>query len=1100
MAHSQQPYLPYLNTGASDVRVPAIMPSQHFFASPASYGHLPFGPRTLPQQIAQVPPMNQYAQRAGPDLSALRVPSFSSLESPLSPADFVGPQTPFFPAMTTSRGYMPPSVLHAHAEVPHLSGSHIVAHAAVPQYQATHQLRLNQYIRPNPPPASPTLSRTSSSSRPPVGLSPTARREEPRKRKLVVRMPAARTGIATVRNPLPMHARQEIERRMDGDEASFVALEDDELVSRSQHFDEIPSSSLPDSLDVYLPGRLAWQDVWDALEESVKNRSGPAVDLRRPDFLQSKRHRSHESSQAEHPRAVQSWTHHRSASLFSTPSLLPPRLRSAVESSGRSGLGHRATASMFPGSSPFMFDRGLDMPTAESMPPPQSVLQASAGLRTAPPRSASGVSSRTDATGIASLSANGSAADSEDAGDNDPDPADLRSHRSNTATTPSARSDDSQYGDVELSDGDDDELPAGPAGQRNLTNPRPREFSPSPDKVATASPAADQNGLPPQYIALPDSPIAQGGTTAAVRVLANAVDPAGAAIYPSPGFGQPGSLTVSTSKSIAIAEGVPSPKRQLSALASDFVPESWQTPSSSLVTAAEPSFPTAVHVDLKVSQSGTGSTARRPLPPLPTVAPLDVAKRSEMLSDSTGLGMSAGSSLYPALELIHPQPRRPLPTPPMSVSTPSPTETSFARHHDHPSVPATTDREDSIHPSSLSMDDPLPEQYKPPRSVLRHRLALTAVIPPSNDMTPNVASTRNADPLHARAAETSPARMGDPRARQYGELSLAAPKAGSLPRVDDPASANESVATEPDDLPLRILETLITEQFTLLRADLVARPASDSSALEARISALEGRFQACSAEAEERILAAIFHSVPPLLSVSTQVEALPQKISAAMQAFLLEKVNLESLKSAIEAMPAIQDELCSLREAVTRRIPGTPSHEEEDLGTSESTLVKSVTSASSSFVQHPQAPRLSPDSEPALPATQSCAKQSPDGTRRELALLEARLAAQERRTAQLYDEREVLREALEAALHRGDTLQKSLRSLATTEMYQHLGQHQRHDAEESDGLRNADSQAGLALQDMLTIHSDITPSHTAESTAYSCSTDGWFSLAEPEFA
>lgn len=84
--------------------------------------------------------------------------------------------------------------------------------------------------------------------------------------------------MATKRSPLSRETREAIEQATRDEYLACVALASDELVSRDRHFDEIRSSStLPQSLDVYLPGREAWQDVWDDMQESFRAEREPFV-------------------------------------------------------------------------------------------------------------------------------------------------------------------------------------------------------------------------------------------------------------------------------------------------------------------------------------------------------------------------------------------------------------------------------------------------------------------------------------------------------------------------------------------------------------------------------------------------------------------------------------------------------------------------------------------------------------------------------------------------------------------------------------------------------------------------------------------------------
>lgn len=93
-----------------------------------------------------------------------------------------------------------------------------------------------------------------------------------KKRKIVVRMPNERQTDLT--SPPPPFYRSPLDRDEGWRVMSLLTngdeLEDDEIVSRSRHFEEERMQGLPDSIDIYLPGQLSWQDVQDWLEEEVR--------------------------------------------------------------------------------------------------------------------------------------------------------------------------------------------------------------------------------------------------------------------------------------------------------------------------------------------------------------------------------------------------------------------------------------------------------------------------------------------------------------------------------------------------------------------------------------------------------------------------------------------------------------------------------------------------------------------------------------------------------------------------------------------------------------------------------------------------------------
>lgn len=123
-------------------------------------------------------------------------------------------------------------------------------------------------------------SRGSGSSVSSVALPVAAQMEEPRKRRLVVRLPPVAVqndGTTAKRSPLSRETRETIERTAHNEYATCVALARDALVSRDRHFDEIRSSTLPESLDVYLPGRQAWHDVHDGMQDTLRAERQPDV-------------------------------------------------------------------------------------------------------------------------------------------------------------------------------------------------------------------------------------------------------------------------------------------------------------------------------------------------------------------------------------------------------------------------------------------------------------------------------------------------------------------------------------------------------------------------------------------------------------------------------------------------------------------------------------------------------------------------------------------------------------------------------------------------------------------------------------------------------
>ncbi|KPV73525.1 uncharacterized protein RHOBADRAFT_54741 [Rhodotorula graminis WP1] len=186
---------------------------------------------------------------------------------------------------------------------------------------------------------SPTLSRATSAS-----PATSSRRDEPRRKKVVVCIPRERStgdnddadgegtvsrveerASATRRVPLSAKERGEVLARVEAVDGGAV------VASRPQHEDEVKQSELPPMIDVYLPGKDAWEEVWDQFEEGN----------RRPAFLSSP---APPSPDTLFPRRA---GHGRTASLFASPSAhLPPRLQSVVDSVRRVGGGHAPTLSL----------------------------------------------------------------------------------------------------------------------------------------------------------------------------------------------------------------------------------------------------------------------------------------------------------------------------------------------------------------------------------------------------------------------------------------------------------------------------------------------------------------------------------------------------------------------------------------------------------------------------------------------------------------------------------------------------------------------------------------------------------------------------------
>lgn len=80
------------------------------------------------------------------------------------------------------------------------------------------------------------------------------------------------------RSPLGEEAkRRKLESMAEDEEAGDVLLEGDELVSREQHFEEVKMAGLPETIDVYLPGNSAWEEVREMISDEIKERFGEEV-------------------------------------------------------------------------------------------------------------------------------------------------------------------------------------------------------------------------------------------------------------------------------------------------------------------------------------------------------------------------------------------------------------------------------------------------------------------------------------------------------------------------------------------------------------------------------------------------------------------------------------------------------------------------------------------------------------------------------------------------------------------------------------------------------------------------------------------------------
>ena len=560
-------------------------------------------------------------------------------------------------------------------------------------------------------------------------------------------------------------------------------------------------------------------------------------------------------------------------------------------------------------------------------------------------RSASCVSNQTDVTGIASLSASELTADEVDQS--------LRHQiRAREELAPAGRddfvmpcihSDDSHDGNAE-STGPDEYAQDRGAEQSSPKRRQPRESTPpfpalelaDLAPIRGASRAHDSRPLVPPASRRKSGP--QFGAfdgTAGLPPLSTR-----SSVFFAD-QGEPGYLSVSPASPIDAYHQPPSPKKQLSATASNFVPA---FSSSHLANPA----PIAVARPATALCSSQSSTGRRPLPPLPTAAPPKLVTGSRGSRVPQLPQVDTGNRPYPALELIHPQPRRPLPATPMPMSSQSPSpspidEMSMTSRH-RPFARTAIDHEDSVNRSSLSSDDPLPEQYKPPRSIPRGRLVMPAVVPSGAQgaLASDFVESDFREALLERVTEASPARMGDRRALSALDTAFHSTLASAARRGSHPLSENETVASAEADSPPS-LDMLLVDHFNRLQASVVSESAQTRAALELLTDGLKAvttKQESFIAEIKDVVLARHSSLIDLSQALSRHIDAIPRAVSSALDPDFREKVILDAVRPISKALPSILEELHALRNLFEQRLPCTPL--DDDLGTSASTLVKSV--------------------------------------------------------------------------------------------------------------------------------------------------------------
>lgn len=118
----------------------------------------------------------------------------------------------------------------------------------------------------------------------PVGIGTRPDEEVKKRKRIVVRLPNEGASNRTVgeqgpngriwdvsRQPLGIQERRERMAEMERDTKAGMMLEEDELVARPQHFEEVKSSGLPPTIDVYLPGQSGWDVVREEFEQNASS-------------------------------------------------------------------------------------------------------------------------------------------------------------------------------------------------------------------------------------------------------------------------------------------------------------------------------------------------------------------------------------------------------------------------------------------------------------------------------------------------------------------------------------------------------------------------------------------------------------------------------------------------------------------------------------------------------------------------------------------------------------------------------------------------------------------------------------------------------------
>lgn len=348
----------------------AFLPGEPFNTSPTSYSSLSTADRTGVYQHASYDQsvLHHYTPANARQLyPSVRMSSFSSSTgSPISPAQSASPFIPDRPLHpSVAPMIQPPSVGFV---------NHQQLRSSISGWWAADDLRGRQAwfassVRRPPPLVSPTHAtsssfyavahtrpfRTQAAVAPPIS-SPAisqassalaSRQSATRRRKMVVRLPLS--GKADHRVPLSPTTQATVAAKMSEDGAHLV-----EPASRRPHFEEGTRDGLPDTLDVYLPGQIAWQDLREEFAVRLRtevrprscSRSLPYVSssltsLSTPLLQPSLSMEYGQKPDAGRPKQL----HSRSRSLFTPPQLLPPRFRTAG-AHDESWRGHRLAKSL----------------------------------------------------------------------------------------------------------------------------------------------------------------------------------------------------------------------------------------------------------------------------------------------------------------------------------------------------------------------------------------------------------------------------------------------------------------------------------------------------------------------------------------------------------------------------------------------------------------------------------------------------------------------------------------------------------------------------------------------------------------------------------